>query len=101
MCGNACQSASGINLKRCAKDTFSCSAIPPSTILLEAALPIAKPELAERGRRCIERYLADTRLAHGKILDSFDFDTVLMISKAQVMATTAGDLKMCEQEVTY
>lgn len=52
---------------------------------------IAEHELAERGRRRIERHLADARLPAGKTLDSFDFEAVPMISKAQVMAITAGD----------
>jgi DNA replication protein DnaC len=52
---------------------------------------IAEHELAERGRRRIERHLADARLPPGKTLDAFDFDPVPMISKAQVMAITAGD----------
>lgn len=33
----------------------------------------------------------EARLPPGKTIDSFDFDTVPMISKAQVMAITAGD----------
>jgi DNA replication protein DnaC len=52
---------------------------------------IAEHEIAERGRRRIERHLADARLPPGKTLDSFDFEDVPMISKAQVMAITAGD----------
>jgi DNA replication protein DnaC len=52
---------------------------------------IAEHELAERGRRRIERHLAEARLLPGKTLDTFEFDTVPMISKAQVMAITAGD----------
>lgn len=52
---------------------------------------IAEHELAERGRRRIERHLADARLLPGKTLDNFDFEAVPMISKAQVMAITAGD----------
>lgn len=52
---------------------------------------IAEHEIAERGRRRIERHLADARLAPGKTLDTFDFEAVPMISKAQVMAITAGD----------
>jgi DNA replication protein DnaC len=52
---------------------------------------IAEHELAERGRRRIERHLADARLPPGKTLDTFDFEAVPMISKAQVMATVAGD----------
>jgi DNA replication protein DnaC len=52
---------------------------------------IAEHEIAERGRRRIERHLADARLPPGKTLDTFDFEAVPMISKAQVMAITAGD----------
>jgi DNA replication protein DnaC len=52
---------------------------------------IAEHELSERDRRRIERHLADARLPPGKTIDSFDFDVVPMISKAQVMAITAGD----------
>jgi len=52
---------------------------------------IAEHELAERGRRRIERHLAEARLPPGKTLDTFDFEAVPMISKAKVMATTAGD----------
>ncbi|MEO8654666.1 MAG: IS21-like element helper ATPase IstB [Ramlibacter sp.] len=52
---------------------------------------IAEHELGERDRRRIERHLADAHLLPGKTLDSFDFAAVPMISKAQVMAITAGD----------
>src|SRR6478609_5344445 len=52
---------------------------------------IAEHELAERDRRRIERHLAEARLPPGKTLDSFDFDAVPMVSKAQVRALTAGD----------
>jgi len=52
---------------------------------------IAEHELAERDRRRTERHLAEARLPPGKTLDSFDFDAVPMISKAQVMAMAAGD----------
>lgn len=52
---------------------------------------IAEHELAERDRRRIERHLSEARLPPGKTLDSFDFDAVPMISKAQIMAMTAGD----------
>lgn len=52
---------------------------------------MAEHELAERDRRRIERHLAEARLPPGKTLDSFDFDAVPMISKAQVMAVAAGD----------
>ncbi len=46
---------------------------------------------AERARRRIERHLAEARLPPGKTLDSFDFNAVPMLSKAQVMALIAGD----------
>ena len=52
---------------------------------------IAEHELAERDRRRIERHLAEARLPPGKTLDTFDFDAVPMVSKAQVMALAAGD----------
>jgi DNA replication protein DnaC len=52
---------------------------------------LAEHELAERARRRIERHLAEARLPPGKSLDSFDFDAVPMLSKAQVMALVAGD----------
>ena len=52
---------------------------------------IAEYELAERGRRRIERHLAEARLPPGKTLDAFDFESVPMISKAQVTALAAGD----------
>jgi DNA replication protein DnaC len=52
---------------------------------------IAEHEVAERGRRRIERHLADARLPPGKTLDSLNFEAVPMISKAQVMAIAAGD----------
>ena len=52
---------------------------------------LAEHEVAERGRRRIERHLAEARLPIGKTLASFDFEAVPMISKAQVMALAAGD----------
>lgn len=52
---------------------------------------ITEHELAERDRRRIERHLAEARLLPGKTLDTFEFEAVPMISKAQVMAITAGD----------
>jgi len=51
---------------------------------------IAEHELAERDRRRIERHLAAARLLPGKTLDTFEFEAVPMISKAQVNAITAG-----------
>jgi DNA replication protein DnaC len=52
---------------------------------------IAEHELAERDRRRIERHLAEGKLLPGKTLESFAFEAVPMISKAQVMAIVAGD----------
>ena len=52
---------------------------------------LAEHELAERDRRRIERHLAEARLLPAKTLDTFEFDAVPMISKAQVMAIVAGD----------
>ena len=52
---------------------------------------LAEHEIAERARRRIERHLAEARLLPGKSLDSFDFEAVPMLSKAQVMALVAGD----------
>jgi DNA replication protein DnaC len=52
---------------------------------------IAEHELAQRDRRRIERHLAEARLLPEKTLDTFEFEAVPMISKAQVMAITAGD----------
>ena len=60
----------------------------PAARLLAA---LAEHEIAERARRRIERHLAEARLPPGKTLDSFDFDAVPMLSKAQVMAHVAGD----------
>jgi len=52
---------------------------------------IAEHELAERANRRVERHLAEAHLPPGKTIDSFAFDAVPMISKAQVMAMAAGD----------
>src|SRR6185436_14651615 len=52
---------------------------------------LAEHEMAERGRRRIERHLAEARLPPGKTIDTFDFDTVPMVRKAQIMALAAGD----------
>lgn len=52
---------------------------------------IAEHEIAERGRRRIERHLVEARLPAGKTLDNFDFEAVPMISRAQVTALAAGD----------
>lgn len=52
---------------------------------------LTEHEIAERARRRIERHLEEARLPPGKTLESFDFDAVPMVSKAQVMALVAGD----------
>ena len=52
---------------------------------------LAEHEVADRGRRRIERHLASARLPAGKTLDTFDFNAVPMVSKAQVMALAAGN----------
>jgi DNA replication protein DnaC len=52
---------------------------------------LAEYEIADRGRRRIERHLAEARLPVGKTLDGFEFEAVPMVSKAQVMALTSGD----------
>jgi DNA replication protein DnaC len=60
----------------------------PAARLLAA---LAELELAERGRRRIERHVVQARLPPGKTLDSFDFTAVPMISKARLAALAAGD----------
>src|SRR3977135_176028 len=52
---------------------------------------IAEHELAERDRRRIERHLAEARLLPGKTLDTFAFEAVPMIARAQLTAIAAGD----------
>lgn len=52
---------------------------------------LAENEVADRGRRRIERHLVEARLPAGKTLASFDFEAVPMLSKAQAMALAAGD----------
>jgi DNA replication protein DnaC len=52
---------------------------------------LAEYEMAERASRRIQRHLDEARLPLGKTLDSFDFEAVPMVSKAQVMALAAGD----------
>jgi DNA replication protein DnaC len=44
---------------------------------------IAEHEVAERGRRRIERHLTEARLPPGKTFDNFDFEAVPMVSKAR------------------
>ena len=52
---------------------------------------IAEHEMVDRGRRRMERHLTEARLPAGKTLATFDFESVPMVSKAQVMALAAGD----------
>ena len=52
---------------------------------------ITEHEVAERGRRRIERHLAEARLPPGKTFANFDFEAVPMLSKAQMTALAAGD----------
>jgi DNA replication protein DnaC len=52
---------------------------------------LAEHEIAERGRRRIERHLAEAKLPPGKTIDTFEFEAVPVVSKAQVMALAAGD----------
>src|ERR1700694_821135 len=57
---------------------------------------LAEHEMAERGRRRIERHLVEARLPAGKTLATFDFEAVPMVSKAQVMALASGDAWLAE-----
>jgi DNA replication protein DnaC len=52
---------------------------------------LAEHEMADRGRRRMERHLTEARLPAGKTLATFDFDSVPMVSKAQVIALASGD----------
>src|SRR5712691_106409 len=60
----------------------------PAARFLDA---LAEHEITERGRRRIERHLAEARLPPGKTIDTFDFEAVPVVSKAQIMALAAGD----------
>jgi len=53
---------------------------------------LAEQEVADRSRRRIERHLVEARLPAGKTLAAFDFDSVPMVSKAQIMALASGDV---------
>ena len=52
---------------------------------------LAEHEVAERSRRRIERHLVEAKLPPGKTIDTFDFEAVPVVSKAQIMALAAGD----------
>ena len=58
---------------------------------IEADPRLPSQKKAPRGRRRIERHLAGAKLPAGKTFDTFDFNAVPMVSKAQVMALAAGD----------
>lgn len=60
----------------------------PAARLLMA---LAEHEIAERDRRRLQRHLAEARLLPGKTLANFQFESVPMISRAQVAALCAGD----------
>jgi DNA replication protein DnaC len=47
--------------------------------------------MAERANRRIQRNIEEARFPVGKTLDSFDFEAVPMVGKAQIMALAAGD----------
>jgi DNA replication protein DnaC len=53
---------------------------------------LAEHEAADRSRRRFERHLVEARLPPGKTLASFDFEATPMVSKAQIMALTSGDM---------
>src|SRR3981189_3924269 len=55
----------------------------PAGVFLAA---LAEHEIAERGRRRLERHLAEARLPPGKTLETFDFEAVPVISTARAMA---------------
>src|SRR5271157_1639707 len=52
---------------------------------------LAEQEMVERNRRRFERHLEEARLLPGKTIDTFDFEAVPMISKAQVKALAGRD----------
>lgn len=52
---------------------------------------LAELEVAERAQRRIQRHLQEARLPPGKTLDAFDFAAVPTVSKAHIVALTAGD----------
>jgi DNA replication protein DnaC len=54
---------------------------------------LAEHEVADRSRRRIERHLTEARLPAGKTLATFEFESVPMVSKAQVQLETLGSIK--------
>jgi DNA replication protein DnaC len=57
--------------------------------IVERSRPHGSSPWAEGPR--IERHLTEAKLPPGKTLDTFDFEVVPVVSKAQVMALAAGD----------
>src|SRR5580658_10571407 len=57
----------------------------------ESKTTLIEHELAERDRRRLQRHLGEAKLLPGKTLATFDFESVPMVSKAQVCALCAGD----------
>lgn len=53
---------------------------------------LAEHEAADRSQRRFERHLVEARLPPGKTLATFDFEATPMVSKAQIMALTSGDV---------
>ena len=60
----------------------------PAARLLAA---LTEHEIADRARRRFQRRLHEAHLPGGKTLESFEFSAVPMVSKAHVMALSAGD----------
>ena len=52
---------------------------------------LTEHEIADRSRRRFQRRLREAHLPGGKTLESFEFAAVPMVSKAHVMALSAGD----------
>src|SRR5829696_484324 len=75
--------------EKCDRSGATLRLTPCSVTRFLAAL--AEHEVADRDRRRIERHLASARLPAGKTFDTFDFNAVPMVSKAQVMALAADD----------
>ena len=52
---------------------------------------LTEHEIADRSRRRFQRRLREAHLPGGKTLESFEFSVVPMVSKAHVLALSAGD----------
>ena len=76
---------------RCRVPSMSSTAYSAVRSGVDCITDMSEHEIADCGRRRIERHLAEARLPVDKTLASFDFDVVPMVSKAQVMAIAAGD----------